>query len=109
MDEMDGMRELELERRLREDLQRVPAPLGFEARVVVAARAQDGRRRWMKVRLGWAMTAVLLSAGLGAAVEYEHVSYQRKAAEAHEQAGLALHIAAQKLDLVRHELNRTGD
>lgn len=103
MDELDGMSELE--QRLREDLRRVPAPLGFEARVMMAAREQDGRRRWMRLRASWAGLVLLLSVGLGAAVEYEHVSYQRKAAEAHEQAGLALHIAAQKLDLVRHELN----
>ena len=109
MDEMDGMSESELERRLREELQRVPAPLGFESRVMMAARARDGRRRWLRLRVSWVAVAVLLSAGLGVAVEYEHVSYQRKAAEANEQAGLALHIAARKLDLVRHELNRTGD
>ena len=107
MDDLDGLDELE--QRLREELQRVPAPMGFAARVMVAAREQDRRGGWWRLRASWAGIVVLLSVGLGAAVEYEHVSYQHKAAEAHEQAGLALHIAAQKLDLVRHELNRTGD
>lgn len=116
MDELgvDGIKKddgelIELERNLREGLQRVAAPLGFEARVMVAAVGRERRRRWARMRAGWAVAAVLLLAGAGGAVEYQHMEYERKAAVAQEQVGLALHIAAQKLDLVRHELNEKGD
>lgn len=95
----------DLERRLREGLQRVPAPPGLAPRVMFAAHEQGRRRYWLRLRLSWAVAMVLLIAGVGGAVEYQHVEYVRQAAAAHQEAGLALHIAAEKLDLVRHELN----
>ena len=105
----EGAELQELERKLRDGLQRVPAPLGFEARVMSAAREQTRRKHWLRLRAGWALAMVLLLGGIGGAVEYQRVEYANKAAEANEQAGLALHIAAEKLDLVRHELNNKGD
>lgn len=99
----------ELERKLGEDLQRVPAPVGLAARILFAAHEQGRRRHWLRLRVGWAVAMALLFAGVGGAVEYQHVEYVREAAAAHEEAGLALHIAAEKLDLVRHELNNNKE
>ena len=97
---------MNLERELREALQRQQAPEGFAERVI--ERAGPGqtafhraapRRRWLlwpSVSFAAAAAALVLSM----TVEYRH----RQEEEAGRQAILALRIASQKLNMARDKV-----
>lgn len=99
---------MDLERDLRNALERKPAPAGFTARVMDALE-QDGARpqpdpRFLGMRWRAVAAAALLTVTLGGWAAHQ-VQQRREAERAKEEVLFALRITSEKLNQARTQLD----
>jgi hypothetical protein len=99
---MDGIDELE--RELREAIERQPAPTGLKLKVMERRRLRAQRLHNRVVWFEWLAASVVLAGALGGAVVWHNAEQRRKGEEAKQQVFTALRITHHALEEMNAQL-----